>query len=1082
MPHLPHSSEYVYRGPTPTIPKFSRPDPSEFARLRIALENLLPPDGTELFKYQILVDHLKLDEAKLIADAFLNSPTPFTDTMVALHEKFGQPHQLALRKIASVLEAPDVKHGDAVAFQKFALQVQSLVGLLKTLGPEGDIELNCGSHVARLLSRLPSEQRGAQDRQTSRPVQSKRTVAILHGVGGAQNVTSQKGMTQLTKAVEVKRFCPFCDSTEHYLSQCKPFAKLTTDQAKDWIRGNNRCWRCARTHHAAQCDLKKPCNLCQGKHLRPLHNVNVRSSQEDTVSAEKSCLTSSSPDRFYLDKPVVGTRVMLKVVPVHIHYEDRTLDTFALLDDGSERTILLPTAAKGLGIQGTPEDLPLHTVRQDIEVLHGSSISFQVSPSHKPQTSYKIEYAFTADRLNLSQQSYPVDQLQRKYKHLRGLPILPVKDAQPLLLIGSDQPHLITPIEPIRLGSPGGPAAVHTRLGWTLQGPASIMGRPKSSQQCLLTSILPTQDELFKNVQRLWQIEAVPHRDEKEVTLSKQDQEALKLLETKTIHTEVNGILRLGTPLLRQKSMPRLHAPKESVMPNLRSIEKRLLKDPVKAKTYSAEMEKLIQTGAVQEVTEECDECWYIPHHLVSHNGKSRVVFNCSHQYQGQSLNQYLVPGPTLGASLLGVLIRFREHPAAVSGDIKAMFHQSLSTPEAARYLVDRLREMLSKAGFEIRQWASNVPSVLNHLPPEARAESLELWLAQDKADIPESTLGLSWNWQTDTLAYKHRPVVYSSTVLTWLNSESCHYKVFVGNRVAEIQELTEKCSWRYVDSASNPADDLTRGKPLNVLTEMNRWSQGPPFLLQDPVTWPELPRIDLKDDHTELRKSVFCGATAVPPQSVIPDVWNHNTWQELMDATVKETRVNPTPESFPDAEAVHLDLLSTMNADSFLMALRRFVARRGTPAELWSDQGTNFKGGERELREAFAEMAPDLQKQLARQKIQFHFNPPAAPHVLSDNFWTRFIRNYLPGLQTRQKWQSSPPDLTEKMVVMVVDPQMPRALWPAGHVIKTHRSPDGHVRSADVEIKGQVYTRPVARMVILPALPDDGNSSANSP
>lgn len=28
-----------------------------------------------------------------------------------------------------------------------------------------------------------------------------------------------------------------------------------------------------------------------------------------------------------------------------------------------------------------------------------------------------------------------------------------------------------------------------------------------------------------------------------------------------------------------------------------------------------------------------------------------------------------------------------------------------------------------------------------------------------------------------------------SSTVLTWLNSESCHYKVFVGNRVAEIQE-----------------------------------------------------------------------------------------------------------------------------------------------------------------------------------------------------------------------------------------------------------------------------------------------------
>lgn len=54
------SSESVYRGPPPMVPKFTNPDPSEFARLRIALENLLPPDGTELFNYQILVDHLNL--------------------------------------------------------------------------------------------------------------------------------------------------------------------------------------------------------------------------------------------------------------------------------------------------------------------------------------------------------------------------------------------------------------------------------------------------------------------------------------------------------------------------------------------------------------------------------------------------------------------------------------------------------------------------------------------------------------------------------------------------------------------------------------------------------------------------------------------------------------------------------------------------------------------------------------------------------------------------------------------------------------------------------------------------------------
>ncbi len=176
---------------------------------------------------------------------------------------------------------------------------------------------------------------------------------------------------------------------------------------------------------------------------------------------------NSSPDRFLLDKPSVKGRVMLKVVPVNLHYEDRTLDTFALLDDGLERTILLSTAVKVLGIPGVQEDLPLRTVRDDIQVIHGCSISFHISSLCKPQASYKISNSFTADCLNLSHQSYPVEQLQQKYRHLRGLPIRTLTDVQPLLLIGSDQPHLITLNEPVRWGGRGVPTAVHTRLGWT---------------------------------------------------------------------------------------------------------------------------------------------------------------------------------------------------------------------------------------------------------------------------------------------------------------------------------------------------------------------------------------------------------------------------------------------------------------------------------------------------------------------------------------------------------------------------------------------------------------------------------------
>lgn len=89
--------ESMYKGPTPTIPDFVHPNPREFSRLKIALENILPANATEKFKFQILTDHLKLEEALLIADSYSHSQTPFTKTMAALDLQYGQPHQLALQ-------------------------------------------------------------------------------------------------------------------------------------------------------------------------------------------------------------------------------------------------------------------------------------------------------------------------------------------------------------------------------------------------------------------------------------------------------------------------------------------------------------------------------------------------------------------------------------------------------------------------------------------------------------------------------------------------------------------------------------------------------------------------------------------------------------------------------------------------------------------------------------------------------------------------------------------------------------------------------------------------------------------------
>ncbi|KAJ8409959.1 hypothetical protein AAFF_G00210000 [Aldrovandia affinis] len=109
--------------------------------MSIALENILPADATEQFKFQILTDYLKHEEASLVADSYCNSRQPYTDTMLALTKMYGQPHKLAVQCITELMDGPDVCSGDVKAFHLFALCVRSLVGMLEQLGRRGHVKL-----------------------------------------------------------------------------------------------------------------------------------------------------------------------------------------------------------------------------------------------------------------------------------------------------------------------------------------------------------------------------------------------------------------------------------------------------------------------------------------------------------------------------------------------------------------------------------------------------------------------------------------------------------------------------------------------------------------------------------------------------------------------------------------------------------------------------------------------------------------------------------------------------------------------------------------------------------------------------
>lgn len=239
--------------------------------------------------------------------------------------------------------------------------------------------------------------------------------------------------------------------SDHFLTQCENFKKLTKEQVIHWIKVNKRCWRCCRSHQAEQCDLKIPCSLCNGRHLRALHEVNQRptetASQSTSPAPADVNQTSVQPtvqddlpaQVYYLDRAATGSRVLLKVSKVILYNGHHSLETYAILDDGSERMILLPAATRELQLNGERQSLPLRTVRNEVTTLLGLTVSFQISSAENPNKKYKIQHAFTSDGLTLSEHSHPVAILQKRYRHLRGLPLQSFERAHPLLLIGADK-------------------------------------------------------------------------------------------------------------------------------------------------------------------------------------------------------------------------------------------------------------------------------------------------------------------------------------------------------------------------------------------------------------------------------------------------------------------------------------------------------------------------------------------------------------------------------------------------------------------------------------------------------------------
>ena len=84
--------------------------------------------------------------------------------------------------------------------------------------------------------------------------------------------------------------------------------------------------------------------------------------------------------------------------------------------------------------------------------------------------------------------------------------------------------------------------------------------------------------------------------------------------------------------------------------------------------------------------------------------------------------------------------------------------------------------------------------------------------------------------------------------------------------------------------------------------------------------------------------------------------------------------------------KAVHLEMVSDLTIECFIACLRRFIARRGLPSLIISDNGTNFVGATHELSELTQflnsqKSQGDISDFFSSQSIQWKFIPERAPN-----------------------------------------------------------------------------------------------------
>ena len=166
-----------------------------------------------------------------------------------------------------------------------------------------------------------------------------------------------------------------------------------------------------------------------------------------------------------------ANKVSLRILPVRVrgNKPGQMIETYALLDNGSDVNLCDRELVEKLGITGQPRSFLLTTQESKDSKMSGLEIKLIIN-SINGDSSLEIPRAWTVDRLNISECSIPRDLDVNEWPQLNGIELPEIDSKEVRVLIGCNVPEAFWVLEE-RRGSRGEPVAIRSLLGWTLIGP-----------------------------------------------------------------------------------------------------------------------------------------------------------------------------------------------------------------------------------------------------------------------------------------------------------------------------------------------------------------------------------------------------------------------------------------------------------------------------------------------------------------------------------------------------------------------------------------------------------------------------------